>query len=76
MNKIQWHLDARFNYKDIVFSTLEKERLSRVKKIFLEPSLFEDFFYFVDENKRRKKRIDRHAKTIDNFSFLQKLKLF
>jgi len=76
MNKIQWHLDARFNYKDIVFSTLEKERLSRVKKIFLEPSLFEEFFYFVDENKRRKKRIDRRAKTIDNFSFLQKLKLF
>ncbi len=76
MNKIQWHLDARFNYKDIVFSTLEKERRSRVKKIFLDPSLFEDFFYFVSKNKRRKKRIGRLKKTEENFLFLQKLKLF
>lgn len=75
MKKIQWHVDARFNYKDINFSTLENERQSRVKKIFLEHSLFEDFFYHIKSNKRQINPINRRE-TLSGFQFIKNLKLF
>ena len=76
MNKIQWHVDARFNYKNIKFSTLENERQSRVKKIYLEQDLYNEFFYYVKKNKKQIKPANRWKKTVDNFEFIKSLKFF
>ena len=76
MKKIRWHVDARFNYKDIKFSTLEKHKQSRVKKIFLKDDFYNEFFYHVNENKRRKEPINRKKDTVDSFKFLENLPFF
>ena len=75
MNKIQWHVDARFNYKNIKFSTLEHERRSRVKKIYLQQDLYNEFFYHVKDNKKQIKPINR-KRTVDSFEFVKSLKFF
>ena len=76
LKKIQWEIDARFNYKDIKFATLENERRSRVKKIYLKNDLYQKFFYYVSQNEERKKPIDRQKDSIENFEFIEDLKFF
>ena len=76
LKKIQWEIDARFNYKDIEFATLENERRSRVKKIYLKNDLYQKFFYYVSQNEERKKAIDRQKDSIENFKFIEDLKFF
>jgi len=76
--KIRWNVDARFNYKDIKFSTLESVRKNRVKKIFLNQELFSKYFYHVDKNEERPEDNPRQRgkPTIESFEFINNLKFF
>ena len=73
MNGISWNVDARFNYKDIKFRSLNKDR---VQKIYLNKKRFDYFFYNVTANKKRPQKLKPETPTMEKYTFLRNLKFF
>ena len=48
----------------------------RIKKIYLNNKYFEKYFYFVDKNMKREKKINRNRNTVEAYNFLTNLNFF
>ena len=72
---IGWNVDARFNYMDIKFTSLNE---NRIQKIYLDDKTFEYFFYEVNcrENKKRQIKYNPDEETTEKYAFLRELKYF
>ncbi len=71
---IKWNIDARFNYMKNKFKLRNDKE--RIKKIYLNNKYFEKYFYFVDKNMKREKKINRNRNTVEAYNFLTNLNFF